>query len=517
MNHGENLELQRQGSGFRDDVKVAALFFDKGYIFYSKGELDSALYNLTMADSLLSHINTTPEVANQISSLNLYDIGRETLLKALRKNRPMDETQINRLFEKKSSEDYLSKLKNEKQEARGVLLNDNQMLLHFFSGGDSIYCLAKTQEASKIFGFERRALTDSIQSLNQSLTNVELIKTRPSESVKSFSKRATDLYDLLLRPIFNGMGDRPHELVIIPDGVVNTLSFETLRVNESDGEYLFESMDISYVLSQTQLFSDKANTDREKRMNFFGRSSFEGIVQGEGVTIGSKNKKFKDLVGVAQEKQGLMNLFGSSYFNDISLVATETIFDNNQSSGILHLATHSSIDHHSANSSYIVLNPEAANEDGILSVVDLFQKQSGYELVYLSACESGIGTFRQGDGNMSLAYGFLYSGSKSVVMSRWKIPDETTPELVGYFYEALKAGNKKSEALNLARRRFLDNHKNEPLLSHPYFWSGFSVIGNDNPVFVRSTAWKKILLLVLILFILLSLLIRHYWSRYSRK
>lgn len=107
-----------------------------------------------------------------------------------------------------------------------------------------------------------------------------------------------------------------------------------------------------------------------------------------------------------------------------------------------------------------------------------------YELVVLSACETGMGKFENGEGVRSLAYSFLTSGVHNVVYSLWSINDQTTSKIMGLFYKELAAGKKVSEALRQAKLEFL--RKATPEERHPYYWAGFVAVG-DNLEFSSSS------------------------------
>jgi len=102
-------------------------------------------------------------------------------------------------------------------------------------------------------------------------------------------------------------------------------------------------------------------------------------------------------------------------------------------------------------------------------------------MVVLSSCNTGTGFLSSGEGILSLARGFIYSGSQSVVMSMWEIEDKSGTEIVKMFYKNLKNGSTKSNALKKARIAFLKNA--DQLRSHPYFWSALVVYGNNDPLY----------------------------------
>jgi CHAT domain-containing protein len=106
-------------------------------------------------------------------------------------------------------------------------------------------------------------------------------------------------------------------------------------------------------------------------------------------------------------------------------------------------------------------------------------------LAVLSSCNTGFGKIEKGEGVMSMARAFHFSGIPSVLMSLWKVPDKETESIMVDFYKFLKSGRSKSEALRLAKLNFLDNNTN-PELKHPYYWSGFVINGNTEPISIGN-------------------------------
>jgi CHAT domain-containing protein len=116
-----------------------------------------------------------------------------------------------------------------------------------------------------------------------------------------------------------------------------------------------------------------------------------------------------------------------------------------------------------------------------------------------------------GEGILSLARGFIYSGSQSVIMSMWEIEDKSGTEIVEMFYKNLKKGYSKSEALRKARISFLKNA--DQLRSHPYFWSALVVYGNNSPLYYSK--YLKIAFTVTIAILCLSVAFYFWKRRYS--
>ncbi len=139
---------------------------------------------------------------------------------------------------------------------------------------------------------------------------------------------------------------------------------------------------------------------------------------------------------------------------------------------ILHIAAHGQHRLDQPDLSYIQL------ADGQLYTDDLLQQDMSYELVTLSACETGRARVAGGDELIGLGRGFLYAGAGALVLSLWQVPDETSLRLMEAMYRALREGASKPAALNAARQTVLA----EAGELHPAFWGAFELVGNPGPL-----------------------------------
>ena len=128
--------------------------------------------------------------------------------------------------------------------------------------------------------------------------------------------------------------------------------------------------------------------------------------------------------------------------------------------------------------------------DNYLMMAELYGMQLNAELAVLSACNSGIGQLSGGEGMMSLSRAFSYAGVRSIVMSLWAVSDQSTADLMLLFYKNLKNGSTKANALRQAKLEYLETY-NDPIFSHPYYWSGFVMIGDTSPIRTKPNvlAW----------------------------
>lgn len=115
----------------------------------------------------------------------------------------------------------------------------------------------------------------------------------------------------------------------------------------------------------------------------------------------------------------------------------------------------------------------AEAEDGLLTAEDVTGLDLlDTELVVLSACETGLGEVRIGEGVFGLRRAFVLAGARRLVMSLWKVPDQHTQELMVAFYRDLLEGRAVPEALRLAQRAMRDRYR------HPYYWGAFIYQGD---------------------------------------
>jgi CHAT domain-containing protein len=110
-------------------------------------------------------------------------------------------------------------------------------------------------------------------------------------------------------------------------------------------------------------------------------------------------------------------------------------------------------------------------DDGFLTFSKVLQLKLDAELVTLAACMTGVGQVMQGEGVLNFARAFQQAGARSVMVALWNIPVEESLKFYSTFYQALKVGKTKLQALQAARQAV---RAKEP---HPYFWSGLILHG----------------------------------------
>lgn len=171
----------------------------------------------------------------------------------------------------------------------------------------------------------------------------------------------------------------------------------------------------------------------------------------------------------ADEALAVRQRFGGQYVSGRDAVRGALAAPPTQ---ILHIAAHGEQRLDLPDRSFITL------ADGQLYADDLLQHDLSYELVTLSACETGRSVVVAGDEPIGLGRGILYAGAGALIASMWRVADGTTAALMESLYKALEAGAGKASALRAAQ---LALRAAQPEL-HPAFWGPFQLIGDSAPL-----------------------------------
>ena len=117
-------------------------------------------------------------------------------------------------------------------------------------------------------------------------------------------------------------------------------------------------------------------------------------------------------------------------------------------------------------------------------------------LVILGSCNSGYGKLNQGEGVMSISRAFAYAGCPSIVQGLWNLPDEETAAISKFFFQQIKEGKRKDEALRLAKLAYLNSNNSNILKErfHPFFWAGYVPVGDMGALYPSSFLSTRLLL-----------------------
>ncbi|MFM7875887.1 MAG: tetratricopeptide repeat protein [Microcystis panniformis] len=264
------------------------------------------------------------------------------------------------------------------------------------------------------------------------------------------------LYEILIRPIESQIATSSRKnIAIIATGQLRYIPFETLYDKKND-QVLLEKYPIYYL---TRISTSTPPATERKPL--------------QGLAFANPKPTQEELKGTEIEAETISKLFpGSEKY--LGTNATLDIFKKQAFRfSILHLGTHGCFD--LAGCPNLGMEPNTilfANKEqyNIADAALLGLKDT--ELITLSACQTAKEANADGQEISGLAYVLERAGAKSVIASLWSAEDNTSAEIMTQFYQNLKNGMTKSEAMQKA--------KLSQIKSHPFFWSPFILIGAAN-------------------------------------
>lgn len=304
-------------------------------------------------------------------------------------------------------------------------------------------------------------------------------------------------------------------IIIIPDEDLYNLPFELLNLQKGDSiSDVLDSFNISYSPSIVSWATNREFV-KSKPAKFIGFSPAYGSFPIATVDT-SQDKTLALLV-----RSGDYNLAGAQrelleinkILNGQSLVDGDATVDEfikvKDQFNVFHFAMHGIVDLENYLDSYLWFSETMDSNSSKLKVSDINALNFDAQLVTLSACNTGVGEYKTGEGVYSIARAFTQAGVQSTVLSLWKVPDQATSEIMISFYSYLGQGKRKDEALRQAKLDYIKNVE-VPELAHPYYWAGFILNGNTSPLEFASFNWLWGLVTICLLIAILG-----YWFFYK--
>jgi len=398
------------------------------------------------------------------------------------------------------------------EEIRSNILQRDQAMVEYFVGDDMIFAFVISKEEFQVFGIDKNFdLADTVRTMRQSIFKWRPKGEEADENLEAYQRTATFLYDRLLRPFEHIL---PEKLIIVPGGVLGYLPFEALleeSPQSGDGfaqySYLINKKQISYAYSATllkEMLKDR-NTGRE----VLGFAPSFGMYDRD--SLPDNLPYLKALKHNEAEVKAINELLGGRIFTG-SDATLQTFLEIAPLYKILHLATHGKANDKADEYSYLAFSYLIDSLDNeLLYAGNLYNTQLRADMVVLSACETGIGELQEGEGILSLARGFSYAGTKSIVTTLWSIDDRASLEIMVDFYQNLEDGNRKDYALRQAKLDFIEDNNRR---AHPLFWAGYIPIGNMETIAIgREMAWYEYALWTVLGLFLLFFVYRFFTKR----
>jgi CHAT domain-containing protein len=376
--------------------------------------------------------------------------------------------------------------------------------------GDPRYVAYVVVPHQPLHGFDlgpAAAIDDAVEQLRRALRDPN------RQDVVALSRR---LDELVMQPVRAAAG-AGRRLLISPDGALNLVPFEALR-DEQD-RYEVERYAISYLSSGRDLLRLQVRRTSRGAPVVIADPAFGGPHTGAGeaeTTASGEPRRsvtsvddlsdayFARLAGTGQEAQQIKALFPEATVLARER-ATKSALAALDAPSVLHIATHGFFLRDSAHK---IPNPllrsglalagantgsrtvgtqsqihtraqSQATDEGILTALEASTLNLwGTRLVTLSACDTGVGEVRNGEGVYGLRRAFLLAGAETLVMSLWPVRDSVTREMMTAYYTGLRQGLGRGDALRHAQLAMLAQKTRR----HPFYWASFIQAGEWAPL-----------------------------------
>ena len=406
------------------------------------------------------------------------------------------------------------------------LLDDKTLLLEYFVADTVVYLFALGQNKLelKILPIDKLTLKRQVTQFRKALSKYSFIIKHKGDAWDLYTTKAHWFYQNLLAPALKDIKGI-EKLIIIPDYELGHLPFEAFLVEEPDKQqdykemhYLLNDFLVSYnysaILWKETIDNpvDIPNNNLLACAALYEHLDEERILEKRGNVLGTLRNSLKKLKAAEREVKALAEVFGGDF---VTGEATSEAFfkEHAKNYGIIHLAMHGVLNDEAPILSSLAFTETMGNEeDNFLQAYEISQMQLNAEMVVLSACETGLGKFEQGEGVLSLARSFMYAGVPSLVVSLWQVHDLSTAVLMQQFYANLSKGMSKADALRQAKIMYIDNVKG--ITAHPAFWSPFIQLGDSSPIQIKSRWWWLWWLLGTIVIIVVG---RFLWQKRQEK
>ncbi len=329
-------------------------------------------------------------------------------------------------------------------------LPPSTLLLEFYTTEQSVLVFGLSHEGMWIrqLSIPRVTLIEQLDKLRFQMNKFSYGSAYRNRHATALLESTNELlvtfYSQLLAPLpeINAF----QQLIIVPHGLLHYIPFHALRDRD---HYLLETHALSYAPSATVLHRVLTNhylVPQDPPLIF-------------GVTDAS-------IPQVEAEIAGLRDLFPTAHIYCGPEATTTKLLAETWRPPFLHISTHAMFRSDNPDFSSLKL------ADKWLSVKEIYHLATAAPLVTLSACETGRNEIKSGDELIGLCRGFFSIGTQALVVSLWRVEDQTTADLMLDFYAALKSGLPVYHALRKAQLALLARHP------HPYYWAPFLLTGN---------------------------------------
>ncbi len=530
-------ELRGNSEKTRESMlKKLNVSFDKDNLFsilekYSKKDFDDlALYfSVNYKGILLQVSQELKQVFTDISDQELVRslLEKRSVYSSLSLNyekREKNESLIEKLekeidkLEKKliwKNSDFKALVSDVKAEEITKALSVGELIIDFVVYQSVIKDNGKSKLSAIITGKDYIKLVN-LGDFNPLLGKIKSYRDK-IQNKQSTTDLSQEIYEVIFSPLEKYLRTKK-KIYIVPDGVLHLLPFRSLI--DGDGQYLAQSKNIIILSSSRDLVFKNTKQSKNSAIIF----AYPNYGDGKGKeVVEDKIIRFSPLTETLSEAKAISSVINIPATVYTQNEATEKNISQLDSPKILHIATHGYFldtpqeeysETRGVTFKYKTSNPviklnsqpmlgfnanpdsnplpnkkltnplvysglalAGANnpgDEGILTALEVLGLNlKGTDLVVLSACETGVGEIRQGEGVYSLQRAFQEAGAKSVLATLWKVDDKATQLFMEKFYNRYMQGMSAQRAVRDTQLDFINSKR----YSHPYYWSSFVMIG----------------------------------------
>jgi CHAT domain-containing protein len=368
-------------------------------------------------------------------------------------------------------------------------LEPGTLLLEFAVGGRRSYLFAVGATGDPGPRLAAFVLPCGEAALRREVQTFRRLAADPRSDPRQPDRAGRALYRRLLAPAERRLRSASR-LLIAPDGPLHGLPFAALR--GPDGRYLIEKKPVCVVASASVYVELRRGRRPPRnpaawRVAVFGDplypqaaiSSAIGAAAAGRAAEPTRGDRLPTLPASRREAEALRALFPHADLYLGAAATEERAKALDRGVDILHFAVHALLDTRLPLRSALALTPPdtatEGREDGLLEASEIIDEvRTDADLVTLSACNTALGQEMGAEGLVGLTRAFQCAGARSILAALWSIGDGPTASFMPRFYDHLRAGERKDEALRRTQVEWI----RDPKRTRPYFWAPFELIGD---------------------------------------